>query len=87
MQTLLPWASAEGVRGLDLEVIEGLLDTEYLLSVPLPPEAADLGGGDPCDPPRLQYLFHRVVATVLHWTYRRPFPTSIDELLRGQVWP
>jgi hypothetical protein len=51
MQMLLPWASAEGTRGRDLEVIEGLLDTKYLLSVPLPLEAADLGGRDPRNPP------------------------------------
>jgi hypothetical protein len=84
---LLPWAESEGAIGRDLEVLQGLLDIEYLVIVPLPLEAAELEGRDPRDPSRLRYLFCCGVATVLHWTYRRPFPPAIDELLRGQIWP
>ena len=61
------------------------LSTYSLITILLPLEAADLGGGNPCDPPRLWYLFRRAIATILHWTYRHLFPTSIDELLWGQV--
>jgi hypothetical protein len=68
---LLPWARSQGVEGRRLAIVEGLLDREYLLSLPLPPHAEGFEAGGVAKGRKLRYLFRRHLAAVLNWRERR----------------
>lgn len=92
-QELDVWLRGLGLEGRRVDIVVGLLDRGYLLSIPLPVGAKgfdDLGavGGN-----QLRYLFRRHVATLLGWTFRRSegtpdgFPAAVDNALRTTVYP
>lgn len=89
---LIQWARSRGARGRQLELLSGLLDRDYLLSLPLPPEAVGFDDHNRIENQQLRYLFRRHVATILGWTKRRVegarygFSISINRALREDIY-
>lgn len=79
----------QGGSRVVFERIVGLLDRDYLLSIPWDCQ----GNGDNPRGVRLRYLFRRIVAHLLRWTKRRSassangFPSWLDDALRSSIYP
>lgn len=83
--TLTRWLSNQDCTDANISVLLGMLNTEYLRSLPgfddaRPHYAERLPRGN-------RYAWRRWVAYILEWQGRREFPGWVNQLLRVYIWP
>lgn len=76
-----------------IQILQGLLDQDYLLALPLPLGASGFEDHNQVTNRRLRYLWRRHAATILGWTVRREegdndgFPAALNRALWTIVFP
>lgn len=92
-QMLLEFGNKRGVVGRNLCILLGLLERDYLLSLPVPEGALGFEDLGVVTNRQLRWVFRKHLATLLGWTYRREegdpdgIPAELNGILRSRVYP